>query len=188
MWPFRREHRQAASGDYASEIMERAHALASGQRVESDALAAVATAAGLWERCLTMATVTPSGPALAPMNAHTLGMIGPVLGDAWGVLGADRGCERTCSSFGRGRLGCSRPIDGPAIMDLLAHVADAGRISNGDAAGERSVARPHGSKCRAAVERTFPAAHRAHNRQPRRPGPKRRCRARPRCLRGASSG
>ena len=75
-WPFRREHRQAASIDYASEIHERAHALASGQRVESDALAAVATAAGLWERCLMMATVTPSGPALAPMNAHMLGLIG----------------------------------------------------------------------------------------------------------------
>ena len=75
-WPFRREHRQAASIDYASEIHERAHALASGQRVESDALAAVATAAGLWERCLMMARVTPSGPALGAMNAHMLGLIG----------------------------------------------------------------------------------------------------------------
>ena len=75
-WPFRREHRQAASGDYASQIHERAHALASGQRVESDALAAVATAVGMWERSLMMARVTPSGPALESMNAHMLGLVG----------------------------------------------------------------------------------------------------------------
>ena len=86
-WPFRREHRQAGSGDYASEIHERAHALASGQRVESDALAAVATAAGSWERCLTMATVTPSGPALAPMNASMLGLIGRSLAQHGEFLG-----------------------------------------------------------------------------------------------------
>ena len=150
--------------------MERAHALASGQRVESrrvggggDCRRIVGTVPYDGDR-------DPFGPGSgADERAHARNDR-PVLGDAWGVLGADRGCERTCSSFSRGRLGCSRPIDGPAIMDLLAHVADAGRISNGDAAGERSVARPHGSKCRAAVERTFPAAHRAHNRQPRRPG------------------
>ncbi len=78
-WPFRRETR-AASGDYAADIAEGAMAKAAGMRAEADALAATATAVNLWERCLMMATVTPDGPALAPLDAAMRGLVGRALG------------------------------------------------------------------------------------------------------------
>ena len=76
LWPFGRRPEVRQASGYTTSIVDALEAAAVGGGAVSAATAAVETAAGLWGRCLSMATVTPQTVRTRALTPSTLEIVG----------------------------------------------------------------------------------------------------------------
>ena len=88
-WPFGRTETRASIADATDAALARHIDTLSGEPGTVRALAVAETCAGLWERCMASATVTPDIPALRSVSPHLLAVMGRALafrGEFVGVI------------------------------------------------------------------------------------------------------
>ena len=77
-WPWKTETR-AAPTNYTDRVVSEILARASGAAVDSGAIAATEAAVGMFERCISSATVTPQNPMTASVTPEILALAGRAL-------------------------------------------------------------------------------------------------------------
>ena len=95
-WPWQSEHRTAPS-NYTDTVVEALLARASGAAVDSGAIAATEAAVGMFERCISSATVTPQNPMTQAVTPEVLALAGRGLatkGNALFVIEVEGGAVR----------------------------------------------------------------------------------------------